>query len=171
MTDRYTKASSNWAPKSSMCALAGSMRWSALRAIPAGPSDSERGSVRIHREHCREQWPVPDRSDPFSTLPAMRPDIQAALTVIGRREVAHDRRLIVLQKMDLTASQLFDANLSGPLLSAAVVTDAELTKQDGLDTAGAVVMTWVRTRPSDGSRAGRRTARTCSVITEPKTSR
>src|SRR5215813_6013516 len=47
------------------------------------------------REHSREQWP---RAEPGAEPPrrATRPDVQAAVTVIGRRNRQHDQQLFDL---------------------------------------------------------------------------
>jgi uncharacterized protein YjbI with pentapeptide repeats len=59
----------------------------------------------------------------------MRPDVQAALTAIGRRDVTHDRLPV-----DLKGAYLFRADLSGADLSRANLTGADFT---GADFTGA----------------------------------
>ena len=114
------------------------------------------------RDHSSEQWPPaePGRVDPPER--ATRPDVQAALTVIGRRNPRHDRRWsgrvdlhsAVLTRADLrsadlgsadlsgaflTGANLFGAYLSGADLEGAYLTGADLTGADltGADLGGA----------------------------------
>jgi len=63
------------------------------------------------REHSREQWPVPGSDDAAVPERTTRPDVQAALTVIGRRDAARDRRRIDLHGADLIRANLTRANL------------------------------------------------------------
>ena len=83
------------------------------------------------REHSREQWPVPGSDDAAVPERTTRPDVQAALTVIGRRDAARDRRRIDLHGADLiranlTRANLTHANLTGAILSATNLADTEL---------------------------------------------
>ena len=101
------------------------------------------------REHSREQWPLP-RTPPHAPTPAhtTRPDVQAALTVLRRRNAASDVRLLDLRGADLTDAELFGAdlaatdfhgadltraNLRGTDLFGANFTDADLTGADLTD--------------------------------------
>ena len=64
------------------------------------------------REHSREQWPPPDpggREQEGWT----RPDIQAAVTVIGRRYAKRDMERINLYGAYLVHAYLRDADLTG----------------------------------------------------------
>jgi Pentapeptide repeats (8 copies) len=97
------------------------------------------------REHSREPWPVPEpvivpgRTDPFP-----RPDVQAALTVIGRRDARRDREAIdltaavlpraLLFDTDLTRVRLVDADLSWTDLTSVNIARAKLdgAKLDGV---------------------------------------
>ena len=80
------------------------------------------------REHSGEPLPGPT---PATDAPqhATRPDIQAAVTVIGRRDTARHRRPINLRGVRLPYADLPEADLSG-----ADLTDADLT---GADLKGA----------------------------------
>ena len=85
------------------------------------------------REHCHEPWPPPDpggREPERST----RPDVQAALTVIGRRDAKRD-----IQPMDLTGTDLTRADLHGANFTRADLGGADLTGADlhGADLTGA----------------------------------
>jgi hypothetical protein len=59
------------------------------------------------RERSLEQW-----SRPADDVPGTRPDIQAALTVIGRRTTSYDREPRVLS-INLAGAELPGANLTG----------------------------------------------------------
>jgi hypothetical protein len=83
------------------------------------------------REHSSEQWPPLDPE--ISRERSTRPDVQAALTVIGRRDAAHDLQPIDLHNTDLHYADLTRANLAGANLSDANLTgvflnDADLSK-------------------------------------------
>jgi len=77
------------------------------------------------REHSREQWPLPEHDTDPAPPPERRPDVQAALTVIGRRHASRDTRPIDLVRADLTG-----ANLTGALLFRADLTGAHLAHAD-----------------------------------------
>src|SRR5215472_1951069 len=77
------------------------------------------------REHSREQRPV---AEPGTESPerSPRPDVQAALTVIGRRDAPHDSRPIDLSDVDLAGADLTRADLRGAHLTRADLTGADL---------------------------------------------
>jgi pentapeptide repeat protein len=79
------------------------------------------------REHSHEQWPV---AEPGGETPerSTRPDVQAAITVIGRRDLQlrHDGQVIDLEQANLTRARLMYANLAGALLTDANLTRANL---------------------------------------------
>jgi hypothetical protein len=92
------------------------------------------------REHSHEQWP-PAKSD-GAPVPkrVIRPDVQAALTVIGRRDATHDTRPIDLSGAELPEAKLpRDAGLAEAKLSHAVLTGMDLFGQNlsGADLTGA----------------------------------
>jgi len=70
------------------------------------------------REHSLEPWVIGE-----ANVPATRPDVQSALTVIARRDVTQDRRPIDLHGAVLPQASLVDANLAG-----AIVNDASLDR-------------------------------------------
>ena len=100
------------------------------------------------REHSRKQWPKlskkPSAEPPERTT---RPDIQAALTVIGRRKAEHDRQPIDLAGANLTRANLTKAKLTKADLTGAILTGADLTGADlnyanlaGADLAGTRIL-------------------------------
>lgn len=80
------------------------------------------------REHSREQWPEPEPGGPAQER-SMRPDVRAAITVVGRRDPKRD-----VGSLDLTRAFLADVNLSGVDLTDANFDRANLT---GADLGGA----------------------------------
>ncbi len=68
------------------------------------------------REYSREQWP---KTGPGRWT---RPDIQAAVTVVGHRDVKRDT-----QRIDLYSAILIDAELNGANLRGATLRGANLT--------------------------------------------
>ena len=95
------------------------------------------------REHSREQWPPPDsprttwitwrgrfRTGSRPQERFTRPDVQAAVTVLGRRDARRDMQPIHLTGADLTGADLTDANLGGADLTEAILRDADLTRAD-----------------------------------------
>jgi hypothetical protein len=58
------------------------------------------------REHSHEQWPPSDHPASRGQEPSTRPDVQAALTVVGRRDPDRD-----IQWIDLTGAHLAGADL------------------------------------------------------------
>jgi hypothetical protein len=79
-------------------------------------------------------WPPPELAD-GSDEPATRPDVQAAVTVIGRRDPAHDRGVVdlacaQLPGADLTGAELTDAKLGFTNLADVNLTRAKLGRAD-----------------------------------------
>ena len=94
------------------------------------------------REHSREQWPPSDAGQPVQDR-STRPDVQAAVTVIGRR----DRRRDLLH-IDLAAADLTRARLTGARLTDAVLTDAVLSRAN-LSTANLTGANLIHARLTD----------------------
>ena len=166
VTDRYTKA----------IEMLGSsrldMRIGAVYALERIAWDSATDHPAVMevvaafiREHSREQWP-PATDRPGTDTPARttRPDVEAAITVIGRRDTQRDRQRVNLTYTNLTRANLTDANLTdanltdanlavanlvganltvahlgGAILTVAILTGANLTGADltRADLAGA----------------------------------
>lgn len=122
------------------------MRIGGIYALERIASDSPRDHPTIMevlaafiREHSHEPWPLaqPGAKPPERTP---RPDVQAALTVIGRREATQDSRPIDLSGADLTGAKLpRHAGLAKAKLIRAVLTRVDLTEQNlsGADLTGA----------------------------------
>jgi hypothetical protein len=143
VTDRYTKAIEQLGSEKLDVCIGG------IYALERVARDSPRDHWTIIevltafvREHSREQWPRPDPSSQEQQR-STRPDVQAAVTVIGRRDAEHDSRPIDLRGADLTGANLGGAdlrtalldgaNLGGADLSTAHLTGADLTGADLTD--------------------------------------
>jgi len=88
------------------------------------------------REHSHERRPQPD---PGSKERFRRRDIQAALNVVGQREVKHDIRPIRLARAHLMGADLRGANLAGAILIRIYLDRAHLRDADlaGANLTGA----------------------------------
>jgi uncharacterized protein YjbI with pentapeptide repeats len=76
------------------------------------------------REHSREPWqPLKTPAEPGADRPekTLRPDVQAAISVVGRRDHTDD-----VQRLDLTGADLAGGNLANAQLQRANFTDANL---------------------------------------------
>jgi hypothetical protein len=77
------------------------------------------------REHSRPQWPPSDPGGPVRDRP-LRPDVQAAMTAVGRRLSERDTGPVDLTRADLTGADLAGADLTGADLGGARLTGADL---------------------------------------------
>ena len=121
VTDRYTKAIEQLGSDKLDVRIGG------IYALERVARDSARDHPTVMevltafiREHSHEPWPSPDpggREQQRST----RPDVQAALTVIGRRNTELD-----IQQIDLARAFLPGANLSFAKLAGADLREANL---------------------------------------------
>ncbi len=112
MTDRYTKAIEQLGSEKLDVRIGG------IYALERVARDSARDHPTVMevlaafiREHSREQWPPPDpggREQEGWT----RPDIQAAVTMIGRRDAKRDMERINLYGAYLVHAYLRDADLT-----------------------------------------------------------
>jgi uncharacterized protein YjbI with pentapeptide repeats len=140
VTDRYTKAIEQLGSDKLDIRIGG------IFALERIARDSARDHQAVIdalaafiREHSHEQWPVPKKPVPkkkkkkIQPAPqATRPDVQAAITVVGRRDAKRDIRSVDLTGVDLpgadlTEAQLAGANLTGADLSRAQLAGANLT--------------------------------------------
>jgi hypothetical protein len=85
------------------------------------------------REHSQPQWPPPEPVGQVRERP-LRPDVQAAMTAIGRRPAERDTRPIDLTRADLADADLTGADLGGARLTGADLTGADLTGASLADT-------------------------------------
>ena len=86
--------------------------------------------VRVHSAG-RVTPPTPKSVGAERLMPAAPADIQAALTVIGRRDPRHDgKRRIDLSYANLYGADLSDANLAGAELEGADLTGATMYRAD-----------------------------------------
>jgi uncharacterized protein YjbI with pentapeptide repeats len=137
VTDRYTKAIEQLGSKELDVRIGG------IYALERVARDSPRDHPTVMevltafvREHSREHLPdaVGDEPGTEATERMTRPDVQAAVTVVGRRDRGHDRQQISLAGADLPRADLTSANLVSAYLHAANLGFANLT---GADLTGA----------------------------------
>jgi uncharacterized protein YjbI with pentapeptide repeats len=144
VTDRYTKAVEQLGSDKLDVRIGGiyALERVARDSAKDHPTIMEVVSAFV-REHSHEQWPPSDpggREQARST----RPDVQAAVTAIGRRDEKRDIRPIDLSGANLPRADLRNATLpltrlTGADLSGADLTDVDLTSADlaGARLAGA----------------------------------
>ena len=144
VNDRYTKAIEQLGSTELDVRIGG------IYALEGVARDSARDRATVMevltafvREHSREQWPPPDsprttwitwrgrfRTSGRQQERFTRPDVQAAVAVLGRREARHDIQPIRLNGADLTGADLIDANLGGADLTEATLAGADLGSAD-----------------------------------------
>jgi hypothetical protein len=94
------------------------------------------------REHSRAEWPKPAEDGAELPERRARPDVQAAVTVIGRRTIRHDSQPVDLESADLTRANLRGADLSGATMPVqrATFNNANLSGANlsGADLGGGV---------------------------------
>ena len=122
VTDRYTKAIEQLGSDKLDVRIGG------IYALERVARDSAKDLPTIMevltafiRKHSQEPWPV-DGNGAQQGEKKTRPDVQAAVTVAGRRDAKRD-----ILPIDLADANLTDANLSGVDLTDAALTDAALT--------------------------------------------
>jgi Pentapeptide repeats (8 copies) len=128
VTDRYTKAIEQLGSDKLDVRIGG------IYALERVARDSSRDHPTVMevltafiREHSREPWPEPDPGGQEQKR-SIRPDVQAAVTVVGRREPARDVQRIDLSRAKLLAAKLLAAELPGADLTAADLTAADLSR-------------------------------------------
>ena len=116
VTDRYTKAIEQLGSDKLDVRIGG------IYALERIARDSARDHPAVMevltafiREHSCEPWPLPrtEEEEDADLVEFTRPDVQAALTVVGRRDAKHDhdRGSIDLIRADLTRANLTGADL------------------------------------------------------------
>jgi len=136
VTDRYTKAIEQLGSKEIDVRIGG------IYALERIARDSAKDHPTVMevltafiRLHSHDEWSLPadqgrtwlPRHGSLVQRPALRPDIQLALTVVARRDSKRDIRVIDLTGADLTGAELPDADLVGGALSYVDFTDANLS--------------------------------------------
>ena len=124
VADRYTKAVDHLGSEKLDVRIGGIYALERVARVSASdhPTVMEVLAAFI-REHSREEWPVPEPDiSPVRANRFPRPDVQSALTVIGRRDRRRDR-----QQIDLTAAVLSGALLFGADLTRVRLVDADLS--------------------------------------------
>jgi hypothetical protein len=143
VTDRYTKAIEQLGSDKLDVRIGGiyALERIALDSARDHPTVMEVLTAFI-REHSDERWPPPG-PDGQERERLTRPDVQAAATVVGRRNAKHDIRFRVfnlsgailpyaflpgadLSRADFSAANLSGANLSGANLSGATLQSTNL---------------------------------------------
>ena len=84
------------------------------------------------REHSHEPWPPPDHPASQEQERSTRPDVQAAVTVVGRRDAnnATSGQLTSPARTSAARTSPSRADLTGANLTGANLTDADLTRTD-----------------------------------------
>jgi len=121
VTGRYTRALEQLGCEELDARIGG------IRALERVARDSPRHHPTVMkmlaafiRERSRQHRPLPDPGGQASE-PSPRPDVQAAITVVGRRLTERD-----LGPVDLAGADLADADLTGAVLTGAVLVRADL---------------------------------------------
>jgi uncharacterized protein YjbI with pentapeptide repeats len=121
VTDRYTKAIEQLGSKELDVRIGGIY---ALERVARDSAEDHPTVMEVLaafiREHSREQWPPSDAGSPEQER-MTRPDVQAAVRVIARRDAKRDILPIDLTRADLTGADLARSHLTD------VDTGAEVT--------------------------------------------
>jgi Pentapeptide repeats (8 copies) len=139
VTDRYTKAIEQLGSNKLDVRIGGIYALERIaRDSPADHPTVMEVLAAFVREHSREQWPLVEGTGAIPER-ATRPDVQAAATVIGRRDAKHDRGQINLMRANLARADLRGADLSGATLFQADLTETVFlrTKLSGAVLHGA----------------------------------
>ena len=130
VTDRYTKAIEQLGSDKLDVRIGG------IYALERIARDSARDHPTVMevltafiREHSREQWPPPGPQRPEQAR-SIRPDVQAAATVVGRRDPKRDIRPVDLTGAKLTSAKLDGANLTRAKLDYAASSTADFSQAD-----------------------------------------
>jgi uncharacterized protein YjbI with pentapeptide repeats len=106
----------------------------ALEQIARQAPDNRLPVLEVLVAYVRRRAPAalhqPRRGDLVEELRLRAPDVQAALTVLGRRDVGADDPPLDLHRLDLRKADLRDANLDSADLGGANLGEASLTGAD-----------------------------------------
>ena len=130
VTDRYTKAIEQLGSGNVDVRIGGiySLERLARDSAKDHPTVMENLATFV-REQSGERWPpVDEQSRADVPLRMTRPDVQAAVAVIGRRDPKNDREAVNLNSADLTGADLTDAELAGAKIDGADFTRANLAR-------------------------------------------
>ena len=126
VTDRYTKAIEQLGSDKLDVRIGG------IYALERVARDSARDHptvmevlIAFIREHSHDQSPPPDPVGREQER-SIRADVQAAVTVVGRRDAERDTQRIDLTRADLTGANLDGADLTGADLRGVILTHASL---------------------------------------------
>jgi hypothetical protein len=146
VTDRYTRAIEQLGSDKLDVRIGG------IYALERVARDSARDHPTVMevltafiREHSHEQWSPPGPGG-WETGRGTRPDLQAAFTVLGRRDQKHDTRRIDLTAANLSGANLHEVRSGGPFsgadLSGAILWWADLSHAvlHRVDLSGADLM-------------------------------
>jgi uncharacterized protein YjbI with pentapeptide repeats len=134
VTDRYTKAIEQLGSDKIDVRIGGTY------ALERVARDSPRDHPTVMevlavfvRQHSRDQKLTSAEDEPHGPARMTRPDVQAAVTVIGRRNPEHDQQRVnldhaILPGADLTRADLTSADLTSADLAYADLTYADLTE-------------------------------------------
>ena len=127
VTDRYTRAIEQLGSDKLDVRVGGIF---ALGRVAFDSTKDERVVMEVLctfiREHSHEPWPLPGPDNPNPER-MTRPDIQAAITMIGQPSFDYDSRGIGLRRANLTGADLSDLYLNDISLFKAALTRADLT--------------------------------------------
>jgi uncharacterized protein YjbI with pentapeptide repeats len=153
VTDRYTKAVEQLGSDKLEVCIGG------IYALERIARDSARDHPTVMevlaafiRERSKEQWPLPELAGDALPARSTRPDVQTAITVIGRRDCSHDRPRhgsIVLGGATLPGADLTGADLSGsdltginlgPVMSTRIPANLSGANLSGANLSGAYLV-------------------------------
>ena len=124
MTDRYSKAIEQLGSNKLDVCIGG------IYALERVARDSAKDHPTVMevltafiRDHSHEPWPPPDHPADQEQERSTRPDVQAAVTVVGRRNIKRD-----IQQRDMPRIDLARADLTRAYLNDAYLNDASLTE-------------------------------------------
>jgi hypothetical protein len=104
------------------------------------------------REHSGKPWPPRADNEPVPlAAPRMRLDVQAALTVIVRRDPKHDFRPVDLHTASLVYADLICADLTGADLAGARLARAKLMGAELVEAGWLKRTSPARTSPAHSS--------------------
>jgi Pentapeptide repeats (8 copies) len=136
VTDRYIKAIEQLGSDKLDVRIGGIYALERIARDSAGDHPVVMGVLTAFiREHSHDPWPPPGHPAGRATDPSPRPDIQAAVAVVLRREVKRDIGQIDLAGADLRGAFLAGADFRRANLRGAFLDCANLSRADLADAA------------------------------------